>query len=217
MDQGIVRVVNGGWIDGLTRDAVTRPDTSTILLATLYEPWDLFTTLDKGEDMAATQPVTLLRDVCSGHDSSEKNCSVICTSPDNLFTSWKTLWQCLSLTALTLANSTFSTLDQQHGGVGNETSREQISSALTSLGITNGRDFDGKAVLNLTYECAAASCRDTSMGECSIGQLGPGYFQSETIQWIKVYEALAPLCDGLESDINIDIAGPGVNPRIQRW
>ncbi|KLP03318.1 uncharacterized protein FFB20_02092 [Fusarium fujikuroi] len=210
MDQGIVRVVNGGWIDGLTRDAVTRPDTSTILLATLYEPWDLFTTLDKGEDMAATQPVTLLRDVCSGHDSSEKNCSVICTSPDNLFASWKTLWQCLSLTALTLANSTFSTLDQQHGGVGNGTSREQISSALTSFGITNRTDFDGRAVLNLTYECAAASCRDTSMGECSIGQLDPGYLQSEAIQWIKVYEALAPLCDGLESDINIDIAGPGV-------
>ncbi|KAF5705126.1 hypothetical protein FGLOB1_8157 [Fusarium globosum] len=210
MDQGIVRVVNGGWIDGLTRDAVTRPDTSTILLETLYEPWDLFTTLGRGEDMTATQPVTLLRDVCSGHDSSEKNCSVICTSPNNLFASWKTLWQCLSLTALTLANSTFSTLDQQHGGVGNETSRELISSALTSFGITNGTDFDGRAVLNLTYECAAASCRDTSMGECSIGQLDPGYLQSEAIQWIKVYEALAPLCDGLESDINIDIAGPGV-------
>ncbi|RKL17543.1 hypothetical protein BFJ68_g4419 [Fusarium oxysporum] len=48
------------------------------------------------------------------------------------------------------------------------------------------------------------------MGECSIGQLDPGYFESEAIQWIKVYEALEPLCDGLESDINIDIAGPGV-------
>lgn len=68
-----------------------------------------------------------------------------------------------------------------------------------------------KVVLNLTYECAAASCHDTSMGECSIGQLDPGYFESETIQWIKVYEALQSLCDGLESDINIDIAGPGVS------
>ncbi|KAK7577687.1 hypothetical protein V3481_016229 [Fusarium oxysporum f. sp. vasinfectum] len=48
------------------------------------------------------------------------------------------------------------------------------------------------------------------MGECSIGQFDPGYFESETIQWIKVYEALEPLCDRLESDINIDIAGPGV-------
>ncbi|KAF5643551.1 tol [Fusarium tjaetaba] len=210
MDHGIVRVVNGGWLDGLTRYAVTRPDTSTILWETLYEPWDLFTRLDKGDDVTAAEPVTLLRDVCSGHDSSEKNCSVICTSSDDLFASWKTLWQCLSLSSLTLANSTFSTLDQHRGGVGNGTSREQISSALASFGITNATDFDGKAVLNLTYECAAASCRDTSMGECSIGQLNPGYFESETIQWIKVYEALAPLCDGLESDINIDITGPGV-------
>ncbi|KAG5742973.1 hypothetical protein H9Q72_006996 [Fusarium xylarioides] len=210
MDQGIVRVVNGGWLDGLTRDAVTRPDTGTILLETLYEPWDLFTRLDKGDDVTATEPVTLLRDVCSGHDSTEKNCSVICTSSEDLFASWKTLWQCLSLTSLTLANSTFSTLEQHHSGVGNGTSREQISSALASFAIANATDFDGKAVLNLTYECAAASCRDTSMGECSIGQLDPGYFQSETIQWIKVYEALVPLCDGLESDINIDIAGPGV-------
>ncbi|KAF5680270.1 hypothetical protein FDENT_8473 [Fusarium denticulatum] len=208
MDHGIVRVVKGGWLDELTRDAVTRPDTSTILWETLHEPWDLFTRLDKGVDVAAVEPVTLVRDVCSGHDSSEKNCSVVCTSSDDLFASWKTLWQCLSLTSLTLANSTFSTLDEGRGG--NGTSREQISSALMSFGIANATDFDGKAVLNLTYECAAASCRDTSMGECSIGQLSTGYFQSETIQWIKVYEALAPLCDGLESDINIDIAGPGV-------
>ncbi|KAF5580305.1 tol [Fusarium subglutinans] len=210
MDQGIVRVVNGGWIDGLTRDAVTRPDTSTILWETLYKPWNLFTKLDKGDDVTTAESVTLLRDVCSGHDSSDKNCSVVCTSPHDLFASWRTLWQCLSLTSLTLANSTFSTLDQYHGGAGNGTSREQISSALMSFGITNATDFDGRAVLNLTYECATASCRDTSMGKCSIGQLGPGYFQRETIQWIKVYEALAPLCDGLESDINIDIAGPGV-------
>ncbi|KAF5244803.1 hypothetical protein FANTH_7627 [Fusarium anthophilum] len=217
MDQGIVRVANGGWIDGLTRDAVTRPDTSTILWETLYEPWNLFTKLDKGDDMAAAEPVTLLRDVCSGHDISEKNCSVICTSSEDLFTSWKTLWQCLSLTSLALANSTFSTLDQHHGGAGNGASREQISSALMSFGITNATDFDGRAVLNLTYECAAASCRDTSMGECSISQLEPGYFQSEIIQWIKVYEALAPLCHGLESDINIDIAGPGTAMVVFAW
>jgi hypothetical protein len=214
MDQGIVRVLNGGWMDGLTRDAVTRPDTSTILRETLYEPWDLFTRLDK-EDATSAEPVTLLHDVCSGHDSSEKNCSVVCTSSDDLFSSWKTLWQCLSLTSLTLANSTFSTLDQHHSGVGNGTSREQIMSALSSFGITNGTDFDGNTVLNLTYECAAASCRDTSMGECSIGQLGPGYFESETIQWIKVYEALEPLCGGLESDFNIDIAGPGVSQSLR--
>ncbi|KAF5646153.1 tol [Fusarium sp. NRRL 52700] len=89
MDQGIVRTVNGGWLDGLTRNAVTRPDTSTILCETLYEPWNLFTRLDKGDDVAAAEPVTLLRDACSGHDSSEENCSVICTSPDDLFASWR--------------------------------------------------------------------------------------------------------------------------------
>ncbi|EXK84498.1 hypothetical protein FOQG_11513 [Fusarium oxysporum f. sp. raphani 54005] len=210
MDQGIVRVINGGWMDGLTRDAVSRPDTSTILWGTLYEPWNLFERLDKGDRVAVAEPVTLLRDVCSGHDSPGKNCSIICNSSDDLFASWKTLWQCLSLTSLTLANSTFSTLDQHHNGTGNRTPREQITSALSSFGVHNGTDFDGKVVLNLTYECAAASCRDTSMGECSIGQFDPGYFESETIQWIKVYEALEPLCDGLESDINIDIAGPGV-------
>ncbi|TXC02510.1 hypothetical protein FocTR4_00015536 [Fusarium oxysporum f. sp. cubense] len=210
MDQGIVRVINGGWMDGLTRDAVSRPDTSTILWETLYEPWNLFERLDKGDRVAVAEPVTLLRDVCSGHDSPGKNCSIICNSSDDLFASWKTLWQCLSLTSLTLANSTFSTLDQHHNGTGNRTPREQITSALSSFGVHNGTDFDGKAVLNLTYECAAASCRDTGMGECSIGQFDPGYFESETIQWIKVYEALESLCDGLESDINIDIAGPGV-------
>ncbi|KAF4338003.1 hypothetical protein FBEOM_8103 [Fusarium beomiforme] len=210
MDQGLVRVVTGGWTDSLTRDAVTRPDTSTILRETLYEPWDLFTRLEKGKDIAITEPVTLLRDVCSGYDDSSKNCSLVCTNPEDLFDTWKSLWQCLSLTSLELANVTFSTLDQSQSEFGNGTLRQQITSALSTFGVANETNFDGKAVLNLTYTCAAASCRESNMGECSIGQLDPGYFDSDSLQWIKVYEALEPLCDGLESDFNIDIAGPGV-------
>lgn len=50
-----------------------------------------------------------------------------------------------------------------------------------------------------------------TMGECSIGQLDSGFFQSEKLEWIKMSKALESLCYGLESDINIDIAGPGVS------
>ncbi|KAF4969000.1 hypothetical protein FSARC_3654 [Fusarium sarcochroum] len=213
MDQGIVRVLTDTvWNNGFTQNDAPRPDTSTILRETLFQSWDLFTKIDKGGDLTTAQPITLLYDACLGHNGSpgEKTCPEICTDPESLFDSWKTIWQCLSLASLELANTTFSNLDQPPSQSRNETSKEQITSALWDFAITNETNFDGKSVLNLTYECAAASCRDKSMGECSLGRLGSGYAKGDAVQWIKMYEALESLCGGLESDINIDIAGPGV-------
>ncbi|KAJ4264356.1 hypothetical protein NW762_005554 [Fusarium torreyae] len=220
MDQGIVRVLTDSvWSNGFTRNDAPRPDTSRILKETLFQSWDLFAKIDKGEDLTTAQPVTLLYDACLGHNGSpgEKTCPEICTDSASLFDSWKTLWQCLSLASLSLANTTFSKLEQPRYGIGNETAKEQITDALWTFAITNETNFDGKSVLNLTYECATASCRDKSMGDCSLGRLGSGFAKGDAVQWIKMYEALEPLCNGLESDINIDIAGPGVSRHLIWW
>ncbi|KAL6916960.1 hypothetical protein FSHL1_008366 [Fusarium sambucinum] len=191
----------------------TQPDTGAILRETLFETWNLFSHLDKHEIPADIKPVTLINGACPGHDdySGETNCTQICNNPETLFASWKTLWQCLSLAALTIGNATFSdSLQQPRSEFGELSPSVQVNNALWEYYIMYESDFDGRTVLDLTYQCAAASCREISMGECEIGQLDQEFFQSEKLEWIKMSQALQSLCDGLESDINIDIAGPGV-------
>ncbi|RGP77167.1 hypothetical protein FLONG3_4682 [Fusarium longipes] len=210
----IVRIIADSEWGIKVRDQIdTQPDTGIILKETLHESWKLFTQLDNGEDLSGTKPVSLFHDACPGlHDSqNETNCTQICTTPETLFASWKTLWQCLSLATLTIGNATFpDSLKQPRNEIGGQSPGVQINDALWEFGILGASDFDGKQVLDLTYQCAAASCYEMSMGECSIGQLDAGFFQSDKLEWDKMSKALASLCDGLESDINIDIAGPGV-------
>ncbi|KAM0543653.1 hypothetical protein ACHAO7_009275 [Fusarium culmorum] len=212
--QEIVRVITDSeWGIKVLGTSALQPDTGTILRQTIFETWWTFSQLDKDPIPSRAKPVTLIHGACPGRNtfSSETNCTQICTSPDSLFASWKTLWQCLSLATLTIGNATFSdSLKQPHAELGALSPSVQINDALWEFGILYDSDFDGRQVLNLTYQCAAASCREMSMGECSIGQLDAGFFQSEKLEWIEMSKSLQFLCRGLESDINIDIAGPGV-------
>jgi hypothetical protein len=206
-------IADSEWGIKVLHEFDTQPDTGAILGETLFETWYLFSHLDKNRLPADIKPVTLINGACPGHDnySGETNCTQICTNPVTLFASWKTLWQCLSLATLTIGNATFSdSLQQTRGEFGELSPSVQINNALWEYYIMYESDFDGRAVLDLTYQCAAASCREMSMGECAIGQLDQGFFQTEKLEWIEMSNALQSLCDGLESDINIDIAGPGV-------
>ncbi|CEI61731.1 hypothetical protein FVEN_g2795 [Fusarium venenatum] len=211
--QMVRTITDSEWGIKVLRQFNAQPDTGAILGETLFESWYLFSHLDKHEIPADIKPVTLINGACPGHDdySGETNCTQICTNPETLFASWKTLWQCLSLAALTIGNATFSDILQQPRSEFGELSPSvQVNNALWEYSIMYESDFDGRTVLDLTYQCAAASCREMSMGECEIGQLDQEFFQSEKLEWIKMSKALQFLCDGLESDINIDIAGPGV-------
>ncbi|KAF5017346.1 hypothetical protein F66182_10735, partial [Fusarium sp. NRRL 66182] len=180
---------------------------------TLLRSWDLFDRIDKREDFRDIEPVRLISGACPGLNPSpgEKTCPELCVDPEGLFTSWKTLWQCLSLASLKLANTTFSSsldrIPSEHDLV---TPRKVIMDALWDFAIKNETNFTGKAVLDLTYECAVASCNDKSMGDCTLGSLGDDYSSGDVVKWIRMFDAIAPICEGLESDINIDIAGPGV-------
>ncbi|KAF4451830.1 hypothetical protein FALBO_16264 [Fusarium albosuccineum] len=78
------------------------------------------------------------------------------------------------------------------------------------MSITNATQFDGMRVINDTYECAAASCRDQSMGDCTIVRPDSDYAQDGGVRWIELYHSLSKICDNLESELSPDIAGPGV-------
>ncbi|GKU15570.1 unnamed protein product [Fusarium langsethiae] len=212
--QEIVRTITDSeWGIKVRNEIGTQPDTGAILKETLFETWYLFSHLDDDQVSTRIKPVTLIHGACPGQDdySGGTNCTQICTNPDTLFASWKTLWQCLSLATLTIGNATFSdVLKQPRSEFGPLSPSVQINDALWELNMLYESDFDGRTVFDLTYQCAAASCLEMSMGECSISQLDSGFFQSDKLEWIEMSKALESLCHGLESDINIDIAGPGV-------
>jgi hypothetical protein len=208
---GIIEILaDDGGRDGYTKDAALRPDTAAILRGTLFRSWNVFTSLDKMADVENIEPMTLLYDACWESDGGgNMNCPKTCGDTTTLFSSWKTLWHCLALASLSLAPTTFPSL--------NDSSKAMIWDSLLEVGITNATGFDGMRVLNYTFECAAASCRDKSMGECSIRRPGSGYADDDKVRWIMMYEALESLCYGLESELNIDIAGPGVSKAIVSW
>lgn len=169
----------------------------------------MFTTLENNGSVRDIEPISLLYETCLAADGSATDCSTICTDKTTLFSSWRTLWQCLTLASLFLAPTTLPSL--------NESSNALITNSLREIGITDASTFDGVSVLNSTYECAAASCSEQSMGECSISALNSSYIRDEKVLWIEVYNALESICYGLESEINIDIAGPGVSKAAQNF
>lgn len=196
-------LTDDGERDGYTKDATSRPDTAAILRGTLFRSWKVFTSLDKKADVKDIEPITLLYDACwDSAGDGIMNCSKTCGNKATLFSSWKTLWHCLSLASLSLAPTTFPSL--------NDSSNALIRDSLLEVGITNATGFDGMRVLDYTFECAAASCRDKSMGNCSIHRPGSGYIDDDKVSWIMMHEALELVCGDLESELNIDIAGPGV-------
>ncbi|KAM6534623.1 hypothetical protein FALCPG4_004250 [Fusarium falciforme] len=118
-----------------------------------------------------------------------------------MFGSWKTLWHCLTLASLAIADTSFLGL--------NDSSHELIHAALRQLSITSAADFPGEVVLNNTFECALASC-NSDKKECKMRELDASYIVDGRVQLNVLGMSLLELCEGLEVEIDADIAGPGV-------
>jgi hypothetical protein len=110
----------------------------------------------------------------------------------------------LTLATLSLASPTFTDLS--------ESIKKDIKDTLESFNITDDTQFNGLAVLKATYECAAASCDDKSMGDCNIPKLSEqSYVQGQKVNWSSLYDAISPaICKDITDTVNLDIAGPGV-------
>ncbi|KAI8721705.1 hypothetical protein NCS52_00312700 [Fusarium sp. LHS14.1] len=117
------------------------------------------------------------------------------------FGSWRTLWHCLSLASLSIAGTSFLGL--------NESSHELIHTALRSFSITSAAKFPGEVVLNNTFECAFASCK-ADEGDCKMKDLNSSYLVDGHVQLNVLHESAMKLCEGVEAEIDADIAGPGV-------
>lgn len=191
--------------NGSTSDVESRATIGRIFDDALESPFTTFSSIFEQERRYSySDSITLIADPCTGAgQDGERGCNAVCGDPEQLFGSWQTLWSCLTLASLSLAPLTFDGLDEKMGfGL------EESLSGLPLLG--NITLFDGKAVLNKTYECALASCQFGSFGNCSTEwqKNGQDFLNGTTTNWAFLNESY---CDNIEGTVNVDIAGPGVS------
>lgn len=128
-----------------------------------------------------------------------RDCVSACSSPELMFNSSFTLWNCLTLGAASLYASTD----------GMVVDSGDLATVGQGLGFSSLDQFNGTQILRDTMSCIKGSCQDYSLGSCSdnITRLAiDGGLGSIT----AMYEGLQGYCDGASGIVNSDIAGPGV-------
>lgn len=155
-------------------------------------------------------PVSLLETGCftnssagSGARAGEgwRDCVEACSTPSSMFNSSFTFWNCLTLGAVAMyAQSDGMVLDAG-----------RVASVGAGLGFSSLDEFNSTQILSNTVDCIKGSCQDYSLGSCTdnITTLDISGSQDKVVD---LFNALQGYCDGEESIVNSDIAGPGVRP-----
>ncbi|CAN8102469.1 unnamed protein product [Discula destructiva] len=158
-------------------------------------------------------PLSLLETGCYLNSTSEaamdgggqragdgfRDCAAACADPSTMFNSSFTLWNCLTLAA---ASVYVADLDMIIDA-------DSLMHAGGSMGFDNLDQFNSTQIFDDTLKCITGSCQDYSLGSCSttITTLNISTAENEVI---ALWSGLLSYCDGLESVVNSDIAGPGV-------
>ncbi|KAF2095264.1 hypothetical protein NA57DRAFT_59999 [Rhizodiscina lignyota] len=177
-------------------------DEGAILSATLARVASNFPYLDDSSSVQYSgfaEPAVLIGNACN--TDGGVNCTEICDNRTEIFRSWENQWNCLTLSALALSLLTFSV---------NSSTTAFIGDTVKQLGVDNITDFNAWGVLSATHDCAVASCRDQSMGNCSLGKLPSHLRISDDGSGSNIYDALHPVCSSIDGSVNVDLAGPGV-------
>lgn len=147
------------------------------------------------------RPILLIGEGC--RDAQGTNCTRVCQNSTAVFGSWKTQWNCLTLSALALVSPWL----DANATIG-------VADATRRLGVSDISTFDGWPVLQTMYNCASASCSNGNAGGCSLQPIpvstshnGLDSTESALRLW---YSVLSPVCDNTENNINNDLGGPGV-------
>lgn len=153
-------------------------------------------------------PVSLLETGCFTNSSAGdgaragegwRDCVEACSTPSSMFNSSFTFWNCLTLGAVALY--------AQSGGMVLDSGR--VATVGSGLGFSSLDEFNSTQILDNTVNCIKGSCQDYSLGSCTdnVTTLDISGSQDKVVD---LFNALQGYCDGEESIVNSDIAGPGV-------
>lgn len=128
-----------------------------------------------------------------------RDCAQACSDPGMMFNSSYTFWNCLTLGAASLYAET--------GDLVLDAS--SVSVAGVHLGFASLADFNGTQILTDAVSCIKASCQDYSLGSCSRNTTALDILEAQDMV-AALWNGVSDYCDGMDSVVNSDIAGPGV-------
>lgn len=128
-----------------------------------------------------------------------RDCVQACSDPGMMFNSSYTFWNCLTLGAASLYQQT----------QGMTVDSGALAEVGSYLGFESLDQFNGTQILTDTVQCIKSSCQDYSLGSCSknITTMDISAAQ-DMIQ--ALFTGVQEYCQGMDSVVNSDIAGPGV-------
>lgn len=155
-------------------------------------------------------PVSLLETGCFTNSSAGtgaragegwRDCVEACSTPSSMFNSSFNFWNCLTIGAVAL-------YAQSDGMVLNSGA---VATVGQGLGFSSLDEFNSTQIFANTVDCIKGSCQDYSLGSCTdnVTTLDISGSQDKVVD---LFNALQNYCDGEESIVNSDIAGPGVRP-----
>lgn len=160
----------------------------------------------RNDSMTDTTALELLATGCQVEDRI--NCTAACLDSVRLFSSSATFFNCLALATTALFF--------QNGSTTIDVASLQAVDGMLSIG--NLTAFNSPQVLESIAVCFASSCQDDNLGNCSTNP--QQYFTETSVsgsdiglneRLLILYKSLYSYCDGLNNDLNSDVAGPGVS------
>ncbi|KAF3767123.1 hypothetical protein M406DRAFT_328223 [Cryphonectria parasitica EP155] len=164
-------------------------------------------------DGGSPAPLTLMLTGCYVNASSEsavdgagtragsgyRDCTTACSDVSMMFNSSYTLWNCLTLAAASqYVDDQVLILDS-----------DELATAGDSMGFSDLGQFNATSIFSNTLQCIQSSCQDYSLGSCT-KNITTLDISRVSDQVSALYNGLQTYCDGMDSAINSDIAGPGV-------
>lgn len=203
---------------GGSAQVVLNTTSFTSILGQLY---NVEQSLVAQENGAEPPPVSILKTGCYLNSTSEaafdggagmragdgfRDCSAACASPETMFNSSFTFWNCLTLAAASTYVSDWEMILDE----------DSLTAAGETMGFSGLDQFNATQILDDTLKCIKGSCADYSLGSCSknITTLDITGSQNDVS---ALWEGLQDYCDGMESVVNSDIAGPGVRLTSSRY
>lgn len=81
-------------------DVSADESTNSLLSGAVEAPWNLFPSYSATDDIYLEDARLFLTSVCTRDGEQLDSCNAICGEAEALFSSWTTLWNCLTLASL---------------------------------------------------------------------------------------------------------------------
>lgn len=133
-------------------------------------------------------------------DGFYRDCATACASPEIMFNSSYTFWNCMTLGATTQY------IERQ----GLAVDGDDLDAVGSRMGFERLSQFNSTQIFSDALSCIKGSCQDYSLGSCT-SDVATMDISGVTNQAEALFNGLQGYCTGMDDVVDSDIAGPGVS------